>query len=280
MTKASIPVIDIGPYLNKSDPQSVAIQINKACEEIGFFMIANHGIPLSLLQNLQKESTAFFDLPLSTKQDTMAPFGLGYMGQGMENVAATLKDESKLQDQKESLNMNLPVREKVWPPIDSLNDTAKEYYEKVQELSCHLMRLFALALNLDESFFDDKVDNAFTVLRLLNYPEQKDAVAPTKDQMENMTRNAEHTDYGTLTILWSPDSRGLQAKNREGEWIDVVAPVDHFIINIGDLMSNWTNDKWVRKVHISFYSNLSLKSFLTIAYNPCLSVHRYQRFIV
>ena len=198
----------------------------------------------------------------------MAPFGLGYMGQGMENVAATLKDESKLQDQKESLNMNLPVREKVWPPIDSLNDTAKEYYEKVQELSSHLMRLFALALNLDESFFDDKVDNAFTVLRLLNYPEQKDAVAPTKDQMENMTRNAEHTDYGTLTILWSPDSRGLQAKNREGEWIDVVAPVDHFIINIGDLMSNWTNDKWVRKVLLLFC--IITKYFLS--YNPCLSI--------
>ena len=61
--------------------------------------------------------------------------------------------------------------------------------------------------------------------------------SPTADQSldPNTIRNAEHTDYGTLTILWSSDSRGLQAKSRQDEWIDVVAPPDHFIINIGML---------------------------------------------
>ena len=55
--------------------------------------------------------------------------------------------------------------------------------------------------------------------------------------------------YVTLTILWSSDSRGLQARSRNGEWIDVIAPPDQFIINIGDLMMNWTNDKWVSTLH-------------------------------
>lgn len=249
-TPSTIPVIDISPYLDGSNPQTVAAQIGRACQDIGFFMIKGHGIPLSLLRKVQEEATSFFDLPLEIKEKTTAPFGLGYMGQGTENVAATLKEKSTVKDYKESLNVNLPVRENVWP-LDrpSLNETCREYYNRVEQLSGQLMRLFALALNLEETFFDDKVDRAFTVLRLLNYPAQADATLPSPEQMETMTRNAEHTDYGTLTILWSPDSRGLQAKSRQNQWIDVIAPSDHFIINIGDLMSNWTNDKWVSTLH-------------------------------
>jgi isopenicillin N synthase-like dioxygenase len=243
----SIPTIDIAPYLDGTDKQGVATQVGKACEEIGFFMISGHGINIDLLQNVQKEASAFFDLPISTKKETTAPFGLGYMGEGTENVAATLEEESKVQDSKESLNLTLPVRDHVWPKaMPGLHETCSTYYESVQTLSSQLMRLFALALNLDEHFFDDKVDNPYTTLRLLNYPAQPPS---SVDTSEVATRNAEHTDYGTLTILWSPDSRGLQAKSRQDEWIDVVAPVDQFIINIGDLMMNWTNDKWVSTLH-------------------------------
>lgn len=249
MSTTTIPVINIGPYLDGTDKQGVADLVGKACEEIGFFMIQGHNIPLDLMQQVQGGATKFFDLPLDTKQLTTAPFGLGYMGEGTENVAATLKgkEESKVQDTKESLNLTLPVRDEVWPNNPpQLNDVCKTYFESVEALASQLMKLFALALNLNENFFDDKVDNAFTVLRMLNYPAQD----PTSvDLSSPATRNAEHTDYGTLTILWSPDSRGLQARSRQGEWIDVVAPLDHFIINIGDLMMNWTNDKWISTLH-------------------------------
>lgn len=250
-TPPSIPVIDIGPYLDGTNPKEVAKQVGQACESIGFFMIKGHGIPLNLLQQIQSQSTSFFDLPLPNKQKCTAPFGLGYMGQGTENVAATLKEESTVQDQKESLNLNLPIRDEVWPTDPhQLTPSCQEYYTKVNQLANHLMRLFALALGVDESFFDDKVDRATTCLRLLNYPAQPNAALPDDPaQIEQMTRNAEHTDYGTLTILWSSDSRGLQAKSRNDEWIDVIAPVDHFIINIGDLMMNWTNDKWISTLH-------------------------------
>jgi len=239
---SNIPTIDIAPYLNGTDKQGVAEQIGKACEDIGFFMIRGHGIPLELLQKVQSEGSNFFDLPLEIKKLQQAPFGLGYMGQGTENVAATIKEGSTVIDLKESLNLTLPVRDEIWPKEPSqLSASCESYYVNIQTLASQLMRLFALALKLDEHFFDDKVDHPYTCLRLLNYPEQPPSSVDT--------RNAEHTDYGTLTILWSPDSRGLQAKSRNEEWIDVVAPVDHFIINIGDLMMNWTNDKWISTLH-------------------------------
>uniref|UniRef100_A0A7S1FXQ8 Fe2OG dioxygenase domain-containing protein n=1 Tax=Corethron hystrix TaxID=216773 RepID=A0A7S1FXQ8_9STRA len=242
---SSIPVIDIRPYLDGTDKQGVADAVGKACEEIGFFMIQGHGIPLDLMKQVQSEATKFFDLTLDIKRRTTAPFGLGYMGEGTENVAATLKEESKVQDTKESLNLTLPVRDGVWPRNSpDLVDACRTYYESVETLAARLMRLFALALRLDETFFDDKVDRPYTTLRMLNYPAQVPGAANPET-----TRNAEHTDYGTLTILWSPDSRGLQARSRRGEWVDVVAPVDRFIINIGDLMMNWTNDRWISTLH-------------------------------
>ena len=201
----SIPTINIAPYLDGSDKEGVAKQIGEACTTIGFFLISGHGIPLSLIQQVQSHSTTFFDTPLSQKQSYTAPFGLGYMGQGTENVAATLEEGSTLVDQKESLNLTLPVRKEIWPSAPpELAQVCQEYYKAMETLATRLMRLFALALNLDESYFDDKVDNAYTTLRLLNYPPQ-----PTQS---DQTRNGEHTDYGTLTILWSPDSRGLQAQ--------------------------------------------------------------------
>jgi isopenicillin N synthase-like dioxygenase len=261
---SSIPVIDIGPYLDGSDKQGVAVLVGQACQEIGFFMISGHGIDLSLLKAVQSVSTDFFDQSLAQKQKCQAPFGLGYMGEGTENVAATLEDDdnkSNRKDLKESLNLTLPVRDEVWPAdCDDLNirKVCQTYYEAVEHLANQLMRLFALALDLDECFFDTKVDQAYTTLRLLNYPAQ-DILAPADRETaqqdaattELQTRNAEHTDYGTLTILWSPDSRGLQAQSRqdESQWIDVVSPPENFIINIGDLMMNWTNDEWVSTLH-------------------------------
>ena len=90
----SIPTIDISPYLDGSNKTSVAEEINNACEDIGFFMIKNHGISQDLLSKVQAVSQQFFDLPLTTKLESQAPFGLGYMGVGKENVAATLEEGS------------------------------------------------------------------------------------------------------------------------------------------------------------------------------------------
>lgn len=253
----NIPIIDISGYLDGSNKSGVAMRIGQACEDIGFFMIRGHGIDRHLLQQLERTSTVFFDSPLASKQLCEGPFGLGYMGQGRENVAATLKEGSNTQDYKESLNLTLPVREGVWPTNDELRQLCATYYRQMETLASQLMRLFALALNLDEHFFDDKIDKPYTTLRLLNYPEFCTHEADTVPGVVT-TRNAEHTDYGTLTILYSSDSRGLQAQSRQGEWINVdcinnnddnQVDDDVFIINIGDLMMNWTNDRWVSTLH-------------------------------
>ena len=235
--------------------------------------IKNHGIPLDVIERVQQDATDFFDLSLHEKQRVAgAAFGLGYMGQGTENVAATLgagadtttttTTTTTLRDQKESLNLTLPVRSEIWPSDPPhLVSSCQTYYVAVSHLAAQLMQIFAVALQLEETYFDTKINQAYTTLRLLNYPALEEeesnaataaaaAAADATVDLPPTCRTAAHTDYGTLTILWSPDSRGLQAQDaRTQDWIEVIAPCDQFIINIGDLMMQWTNDRWRSTVH-------------------------------
>ena len=242
---SEIPVIDLAPYFAGTEGGKTAVsqQIRRACEEIGFFTIANHGIPQEVILAAHTAVSTFFDLPQADKDAVIAPGGLGYIRVGGENLAASL-DMAQITDVKESLNLMLPVNDDIWPnQPDNLRRDCLRYYEALIALAADLMRLFALALDLPETFFDDKINDPRTILRLLNYP-------PLQGEVQaGQTRAGAHTDYGTLTILWSPDSRGLQAQDRSGQWVDVVAPSEHFIINIGDLMMNWTNDRWISTLH-------------------------------
>lgn len=242
---SEIPVIDLAPYFAGTEAGKTAVsqQIRRACEEIGFFTIANHGIPQEVILAAHTAVSTFFDLPQTDKDLVIAPGGLGYIRVGGENLAASL-DKAQITDVKESLNLMLPISDAIWPTQpDNLRQDCLRYYEALIALAADLMRLFALALDLPETFFDDKINDPRTILRLLNYPPMQG------DGRDGQTRAGAHTDYGTLTILWSPDSRGLQAQDRGGRWVDVVAPAEHFIINIGDLMMNWTNDRWISTLH-------------------------------
>jgi isopenicillin N synthase-like dioxygenase len=106
------------------------------------------------------------------------------------------------------------------------------------------MQLFALALRLPETWFDDKIDHDFSVVSSIYYPAQKTAPLP------GQLRAGAHTDYGSLTIL-APTAAagGLQVRTLNGEWVDVPYVPGAFVINIGDMMQRWTNDRWLSNMH-------------------------------
>ena len=122
-------------------------------------------------------------------------------------------------------------------------------------LSFKLMELFALALDLPKTFFSDKIDCHQSSLRLLNYPPiQNFNIGNHVNSEAIQIRASEHSDYGILTILKQDDIGGLQVRHshnskRSFEWEDVMPFDEHFIVNIGDLMMRWTNDKWKSTVH-------------------------------
>ena len=113
----------------------------------------------------------------------------------------------------------------------------------MESLAKRIMVAFAEALGLESSYFDSFINNPISALRALYYPGTKDII------IDKQQRAGAHTDYGSLTILLpQTGTTGLQIK-KKNTWIDVPAPQDCFVINIGDLMELWTAGRWVSTLH-------------------------------
>jgi isopenicillin N synthase-like dioxygenase len=113
----------------------------------------------------------------------------------------------------------------------------------MQTLANRLMQLFALALSLPQAYFDSYVDHAACGLRGICYPPR--TTPPEPGQL----RAGAHTDYGTLTLLRQDSVGGLEVTTRAGQWVGVESIPGAFVVNIGDLMAGWTNDRWRSTLH-------------------------------
>ncbi len=262
----SVPTIDLSPYL-EGTPEGkakVAAEVGRACADIGFLSIVGHGVPDDLIEQCYAESRAFFDLPLAEKMACDRPqpdWVRGYSMVGGEGLSYSLDDPTP-PDLKESLSIgpvDVPAGDpyfhgeaagphfapNIWPTRPAgLKPVWIEYFKAMETLSAQLMRIFALALNLPEHFFDDKIDKHISMFRVLNYPDQPEPPLP------GQLRAGAHSDYGSLTIVRQEDAPGgLEVRNQDGEWVGVKPVRGGFVVNIGDLMMQWTNDLWQSTMH-------------------------------
>ncbi len=247
MAITSVPVIDIAPFLAGSaeGKRMVAAQVGQACEDIGFLSIVGHGVPVDLIQGTYDISRSFFDLPFEEKlQVRVNSIGVGYVPLQVESLAASLGQKTP-GDLKESLNAGRDFDHDRWPARPpELKATWIEYFRTLNGLAASIMQIFATALDLPEHFFDDKIEPPQAFMRVINYPDQPE------DPLPGQLRAGAHSDYGTLTILRSENVvGGLQVLDRTGTWLDVVTAPNSFVINIGDMMQYWTNDRWTSTVH-------------------------------
>jgi isopenicillin N synthase-like dioxygenase len=243
----AVPVIDLAPFLSGDDRarSDVAGRIGRACAEIGFFTIVGHGVPAPLTERTDAAARAFFDLPPEEKARVpLWPNGAGYSPLQGEALAAT-RGEATPADLKESFNVSADFAANVWPAAPAgLQGALIGYFHAMTRLAEDLMRAFAMALELPEDYFADKIDRPQSFLRVINYP------APVAAPLPGQLRAGAHSDYGTLTILRSENvAGGLQVQDRGGRWLDVAAPPGSFVINIGDMLMRWTNDGWASTLH-------------------------------
>lgn len=132
----------------------------------------------------------------------------------------------------------------VWPENPPDFQWALGTYFDVQlELGKLMLRAFALALDLPETFFDTMYKKPVSRVRACYYPPQD----PNWD-IRNIGIGA-HRDYELFTTVTQPDQPGLQVLGPDRQWIEV-PPIDGtFVINLGDLMQRWTNDRFISAVH-------------------------------
>ena len=258
----SIPTIDLGA-------PDAAGEISEACRSVGFFQMVGHGVPDEVIDTAWAQARRFFDLPLAGRMAAARRHpddAYGYLPMGFEALERSrgTNDVAALApaDLKETFNVGpfQPARHalddpgatwafapSVWPPaLPSLQPAFAAYAAAMDALATRLMRAFAVALDLHEHFFDEFIDDAPGALRALNYPDTG-ATPPAAGQL----RAGAHTDYGTLTILRQDDAPGgLQVLDpRTDRWTPVPATEGALVVNLGDLMQRWTNDRWRSTLH-------------------------------
>ncbi|ETW82213.1 hypothetical protein HETIRDRAFT_475686 [Heterobasidion irregulare TC 32-1] len=259
---SNIPVIDLE---NVSDPAiraALADQVRDACVNVGFFYVKNHGISEQTIQGALSSMKAFFSLPTEIKMElditktpnfkgytavlssNNDPYNNGDMHEGFEFGWEAL-DASKAANDPKRAKDGVMAGANVWPKeMPGFREAVLEYYHAAVQLGKALFPLFALALNLEANFFDDKTENAAAIMRVLHYPPQ---TGPVDDRVIGI---GAHTDFECFTILWQePEIQALQVLNTDQKWIDATPIPGTLVINIGDQLARWTNDVFKSTVH-------------------------------
>jgi len=263
---SALPVIDLAAFRAPGADAAarcgaLARAMDQACRDIGFIVVKGHGVPPAVLQAAFDAAYSFFDAPEDCKRSAMPADGRvrGYTPMLGQRLAGSMRKDTP-PDLFERFRMgpfDLPgdayhasraagwFAPNAWPEgLPGFRPALQAYYRAMEALSADLMRLFALALDLPAAYFEPHIDRHISSLCLNHYPALDGP--PAAGQL----RAGEHTDYGSLTIVAPSEAPGrLQVRTREGQWVEVQPPLGHFVVNIGDLMAQWTNDRWVSTLH-------------------------------
>ena len=263
-SKSSIPSIDLGAFLNgtEDEQRAIAADVDEICKSIGFLIIENHGVDQDIMRNAWSKIGEFFDQPLEEKlkarsDDPFCP--RGYFPMAAEALAKSRGVDTP-PDIKERFGVGPMSRppmemseedfdfhcgENLWPDKpDQFREVLVDYFNAMEDLGAKILRLFAAALELPHDYFEAVHTYPRSALTCNHYPYTDAPLLPDQKGA------GEHSDYGTVTILRpDPNVAGLEIKLPSGEWAAAPLVENKFIVNIGDLMARWTNDRWVSTMH-------------------------------
>lgn len=254
----SLPVIDISGALSGDGARRrvVAGEVRMACRDTGFFYLAGHGVPDALTRGQLDAARRFFALPQAEK-DALDHHRSAAM-RGYERMQGQTLDVGSPPDLKESFMIGADpgpdhpfIRDKVpqygpnqWPPdMPGFRDQTLAYADEMVRLGRGLMRLLALSLDLEETFFEPGLGTPMYAVRMLHYPPHPEQARP------NQLGAGTHTDWGAITILLQDDVGGLEVRNAAGDWLAATPMPGAFVINLGDMVRRWTNDLYQSTPH-------------------------------
>ncbi|KKA30357.1 hypothetical protein TD95_001010 [Thielaviopsis punctulata] len=258
-----IPLVDFSKFLTGSP--DVRLETAKAIltgfQTAGFIYL--HNVPITPASRAAAfaMSKNFFDLPMPAKQAlswTTPQANRGYSAFGREKVSM-LKSKAEVDalrnatpDVKESIEIGLegePGLPNHWPEepagsaVAGFKTKMLSFFDECKDLHVEVMRAIAVGMGLDEKYFDSFTDHGDNTLRLLHYPPVK------SDTFETAVRAGQHTDYGSITLLFQDDRGGLQVRSPNGKFIDATPIENTVVINAGDLLARWSNDTIKSTVH-------------------------------
>eukprot|EP00742_Colponemidia_sp_Colp-10_P003205 GILJ01003414.1.p1 GENE.GILJ01003414.1~~GILJ01003414.1.p1 ORF type:complete len:352 (-),score=45.12 GILJ01003414.1:95-1150(-) len=278
----SLPFIDISPFLpenhtvpgNDEKKKAVAKQLDTACREVGFFYLTGHGVPEEATRKVLDVAREFFQQPREEKEKlsirNQPGSGRGYQRLGENvtryqkdwheavdlyrelpadhNVIRWLSEGSEEEQQRKSGMRPLVTDRNQWPNTPAeFKPLMEEYVQTCQRVGGYVMRAMALGLGLEEGFFEDTyLNEGFWVMRVIGYPP-----LASSEGHDGVGRSCgEHTDYGCLTLVNQDQTPGaLQVMNAAGEWVNANPIPGAFVVNIGDMITIWTNGLYKSTLH-------------------------------
>ncbi|KAG0125840.1 hypothetical protein HOY82DRAFT_570869 [Tuber indicum] len=249
-----IALIDFSLFLHGDEQERVAVAkgMVDGFKDAGFIYIKNHGIPQEAIDRVFAESATFFKRPKSEKEAlawTSPRSNRGYVSHGREKPSA-VQDKAFIDslrlvnpDLKESFEIGRddePEYPNNWPEDPDFVSVMKAFFLTCKGLHIDVMRAIGLGLGLKKGFFDEYTDKGDNTLRLLHYPSTpKEVFVKNKGQV----RAGKHTDYGSITLLFQDDRGGLQVRSPVGTFVNAMPIPGTIVINAGDLLARWSNDR-------------------------------------
>jgi len=255
----TIPVIDFGPCFAgaRGAFASTASLLREALEQVGFFVMTNHGVPAALIAQTFAEAKRFHDQPMAAKMALrMNEHNNGYMAMGRYAVWTSEVNANDKPDLNEAFFCKRErgpddallrsgrrfVGPNRWPEdVPGFREHVLAYTDAMDALSRRLLPLCAAALDLPANAFDGAFAESQFSFRLSHYP----PVTPEANQFGI----APHTDANFMTFLAQTDVPGLQVRMPSGEWTDVPYVPDSYAVNSGDMMYRWTNGRFKSTPH-------------------------------
>ena len=256
----TLPVIDIADLLKAVAVDSptaseqvakISAQIKSAVTESGFFYVSGLSMQSSIIDNVSAAQRAFFAQSLKRKNAiTINHDNRGYLASGMAKMHGSTTHDQKevffwgtdLPDNHPYLINKTPLcANNQWPEqLPDFRKAVLDYAAMIKHIGDALLRAIAHCLNLDEHFFKSRYEDSLLRGQLIRYPQ-------TSGGSDNFGV-APHTDFGCLTLLLQ-HTAGLEVLNREGDWIKAPPINGTLVINIGDLLARWSDDRLPSNVH-------------------------------
>lgn len=251
----NIPIVNFEGYtleesnISSEDLQKLCSSLKTAFTEVGFVYLKNTGITQEEVSEVMKISKEFFDLPGESK----LPFSRGTYSDpnhGWVSLERESLNPSRPGDLKEAFNTRLLQPDIKWPEdVVGFRERQVSFFTRCKELSLRVLKLMARSLELDPDVFVREhqhigTDKNGTTLRTLFYPPVQ-----SEQAKEGQLRCGEHSDYGSITLVFQSPEGGLEVLSRSGEYISAPYIPGTALLNIADLMQRWTSDVFISAVH-------------------------------
>jgi len=259
MIGGEIPLIDVADFLagKPGAAEKAAAELRHAFENVGFYYLAGHGVPQSLIDAQYEQAARFHALPMEEKLKVKVnEHTIGYMpiaetpppnaaAQGKkpsQNEAYFLRRDRDANDPDVIAGRRFHVQNQ-WPAnLPGFREQTLLYMSTLEALCRKLVKLYALALDLPKDHFDACFARPHMILRQSRYP----LIDGSDDTIASLVP---HTDSGFMTLLPPNKVQGLSILLPDGRWMDAPGVEGAFVVNGGDILHRWTNERFLSTPH-------------------------------